>query len=138
MNFVTSATSPRRSVSVADSRRNSRSGTLASHHLEWWTSPRLLVLDLGPGIPERDSTVEDQSVPTGVDRVADKVSGALELVTGPRRILGHARLDLGPGQRHQRAGVERRDEVLAFGQPIGLGHGEQAIVQSQLAIERVR
>ena len=73
-----------------------------------------------------------------VDDVADEVRGPLELIPRSGRIIRHARLDLRAADDDERVRIERIDEILPVAHGVGIGNGEQRVVQPELAVERVR
>ena len=85
--------------------------------------------DLGPGVFEGEGAVEDQIARSGVGIEAE-VADALELEAVLQLGVGERGLQLGAGEDLQRVGVEIVEDVLAFGKIVGIGLGEELVVET--------
>src|SRR6266542_4708590 len=90
--------------------------------------------DLGPRVPQTHGAVEDGAPGGVVLPVGDEVALALELHARLRRDRRERGLDLGAAEDFERALIQRGLEVLLL---VGLGRGEERVVEPDLGVHRV-
>src|SRR6185369_1404857 len=91
-----------------------------------------LLLDLGPGVFERKSPVEDQAAGRGFGRVwvQAEVADALELVVISEPCVRERWLKLCAGDDLEGVGIEIGEDVLAFCNVAGIGLGEEPVIET--------
>src|ERR1035441_1185009 len=103
-------------------------------HRRWLRS--CLLLDLGPGVLQRKSPVEDQ-LPRSRVGVEAEIADTLELEAVFKFGVGERGLQLCASENLQRVVVEIVQNVLIFSEIVGIGLGEQVAVEADFGADGV-